>query len=212
MSETVRTTSRRPGTARRDALIGAARRSFVDLGFEGTSLDAIIAEVGGSRRNIYAEFGGKEGLLRAVMHEIIGEIAASADRPPAEDAQPRDWLLDVGLAFTRMMLRADVVAVFRQVIAIGGTSSEEVDRLWEHGPERMRAALARWLVEQDRAGTLRVPDPDFAARMLPEMLRGSLQIELLLGRRSVVPDDEVQEHVEASIDFFLAGLQTLAVK
>lgn len=207
MNEVVQKCGRRAREDRRTALILAARRSFVERGFEGTSLDDVIAEVGGSRRNIYAQFGNKEGLLRAVMHQIIGELAETADVPPDRAASPREWLVAVGYDFTRMMLRPDVVAVFRQFIAVGGTDEAEFEELWRHGPERIRAVIARWLAARDREGALCVPDPDFAARLLPEMLRGSLQIELLLGRRAEIPDDEVRAHVEQSVDFFLGALK-----
>lgn len=207
MNEVVQTSGRTVPEDRRTALIHAARRSFVERGFDGTSLDDIIAQVGGSRRNIYAQFGNKEGLLRAVMHQIIGELAETADAPPDGSASPRGWLIAVGYDFTRMMLRPDVAAVFRQFIAVGGTDEVEFEELWRHGPERIRAAIAGWLVARDREGALRVPDPEFAARMLPEMLRGSLQIELLLGRRAEIPDDEIRTHVEKSVDFFLGALR-----
>ena len=205
MNEAVRSTVRLPRAARRDALIAAARRSFVEHGFEGTSLDAIIAEVGGSRRNIYAEFGGKEGLLRAVVERIISEIAEGAARPAEAADDPRDWLLQVGTAFVREMLAPEVIAVFRQLIASGGAGRTEAEALWRAGPERFRGMLSDWLAVQHAAGRLHVPDQDLAAMLLPEMLRASYQIEILVGRRGDVPDAEVAGHVERVVDFFLAA-------
>lgn len=205
MNEAIRTTPRRSPAARRDALIAAARRSFVERGFDGTSLDAIIAEVGGSRRNIYAEFGGKEGLLRAVIERIISEIAEGPARPAEAGGDPRDWLVAVGTAFVREMLDPEVIAVFRQLIGSGGASGEDAEALWRAGPQRFRGMLSDWLAGQHEAGRLHVPDPDLAAMLLPEMLRASYQIEILVGRRGTVPDAEVAAHVERVVDFFLAA-------
>ena len=189
--------------ARREALIAAARRSFVERGVEGTSLDDVIAEVGGSRRNIYAAFGGKTGLLRAVIERIIAEIAETAEMPAGDGAEPREWLVEVGTAFVRQMLDPELVAVFRRFIASGGAEGEEAERLWRAGPARFHAGLARWLRAQSEAGRLHVPDPGFSATMLPEMLRGSLQMELLMGRRAAVPDAEIRRQVTAAVEMFL---------
>ena len=191
----------------RRRLLAAARRSFVARGYGGTSLDAIIDEVGGSRRNIYTEFGGKDGLLRAVMREIIEEIAAEAETLAATVAdEPREWLVAVGLPFVRRVLDPESIAVLRQLIAVGAPD-EEIATLWRAGPERFRATLATWLRAQHASGRLRVPDPDAAAAMLPEMLRGGLHLELLLGRRQAVPEDELRRQVERAVALFLAALE-----
>ncbi|MDX8347950.1 TetR/AcrR family transcriptional regulator [Cognatiyoonia sp. IB215446] len=207
MSETPDAPVRTKPADRRDALIASARRHFVEKGFEATSLDDLIADTGGSRRNIYELFGGKEGVLGAVFEQIISEIAETADLPVEADMNPRDWLIGVGTAFVRQMLDPEIIAVFRQFIANGAQSKNEAERLWQSGPERFRRTLAAWLTEQQDAGLLDIGDPDFAATMLPEMFRGSLQIEMLIGRRRLVSQDEVRQQVERATDLFLKGCE-----
>ncbi|TIW33462.1 MAG: helix-turn-helix transcriptional regulator, partial [Mesorhizobium sp.] len=48
-------TIRRNG--RREALLQAAAEIFFEQGYAATSIDAIIERAGGSKRNIYNEFG-----------------------------------------------------------------------------------------------------------------------------------------------------------
>ncbi|MDW4499344.1 TetR/AcrR family transcriptional regulator [Sulfitobacter sp. D35] len=203
MAETI---ERSRQEARREKMIAAARKLFVEKGFEATSLDDIIAETGGSRRNVYLEFGGKEGLLRAVIEQIVSGIARDAALPDEEVLAPRDWLIAVGTAFVTRLLSPEVTAVFRQFIATGGADRDTADLLWQAGPMRLRKVLEHWLTEQASAGALDVPDPAFVARILPEMLRGGLQVELLIGRRPTVSEAEIRRQVEQATDFALAAM------
>ncbi|MDR1647194.1 MAG: TetR/AcrR family transcriptional regulator, partial [Zoogloeaceae bacterium] len=59
---------------RRAALLQAAKELSVEEGVAAPSLDAIIKRAGGSRRSIYTEFGGKAGLLDALIEEVSAEI------------------------------------------------------------------------------------------------------------------------------------------
>src|SRR3546814_13440615 len=53
----------------RDALLAAAASIFFEQGYEATRIDDIIERAGGSKRNIYEEFGSKEGLFAAIVTE-----------------------------------------------------------------------------------------------------------------------------------------------
>lgn len=206
MDESGRKTREKLGP-RRDALVAAARRSFVARGVAGTSLDDIIAEAGGSRRNIYNLFGGKDGLVDAVVENIIDEAARTAEVPPTPDLPPRDWLISMGQAFSRRMLDPGIIAVLRHFIAKGGASPEAAERLWRIGPARLHRALASWLKIQQAEGRLHIPDIDAAAVLLPTMLRSGFQIEMLMGRKKVVSDEEIRSNVARAVDFFLAATQ-----
>ncbi len=207
MNEAVQTpaNTRKSSAPRRDALIAAARRAFVLHGVAGTSLDDVIAEAGGSRRNIYNLFGGKDGLVEAVVESILNDTAKIAEAPPRPDLTPRDWLIAVGEAFTRRMLDPDIVAVLRHFIASGGATFEAAERLWQIGPARFQRALAKWLEIQHKEGRLYVPDIDAAAALLPTMLRANFQVEMLMGRKSVITEEEIQSNVVRAVEFFLAA-------
>ena len=190
---------------RRAALIAAARRAFVRNGVEGTSLDDVIAEAGGSRRNIYRLFGGKDGLVEAVVETILDDTAKIAEAPPNRGLPPRDWLIAVGEAFTHRMLDPNIVAVLRHFIASGGATPQAAERLWQMGPARFQRALGKWLEIQHNEGRLYVPDIDAAATLLPTMFRANFQIEMLMGRKSVITEEEIQSNVERTVDFFLSA-------
>ena len=57
------------------SLTETASAMFLEQGYEAVSLDTLIARVGGSRRNIYSNFGGKEGLFVEVVKHLCAELA-----------------------------------------------------------------------------------------------------------------------------------------
>lgn len=62
-------------THNKKRLIEAARSRFASLGYANTSMDELSASVGLTRGALYHQFGGKEGLLKAVVEQIDDEIA-----------------------------------------------------------------------------------------------------------------------------------------
>lgn len=46
---------------------------FLAEGYSGVSVDGIIANIGGSKRTLYAYFGGKEGLFAAIIEQLCAE-------------------------------------------------------------------------------------------------------------------------------------------
>ena len=55
-------------------LLAAARKSFFERGYAGTSMDELCADAGVTRGALYHNFGGKEGLFEAVIRQIDAEI------------------------------------------------------------------------------------------------------------------------------------------
>ncbi|MUZ65058.1 TetR/AcrR family transcriptional regulator [Agrobacterium vitis] len=63
------------GAERLRSLKDAAANMFLEQGYEAVSMDTLIAQVGGSRRNIYNHFGGKEGLFIETVTRLCAELA-----------------------------------------------------------------------------------------------------------------------------------------
>ena len=61
----------------RHAILQAARKLFAAGGFAGTSVDSIAAEAQANKQRIYAYFGNKKQLFKAVLLEIFAEKTGS---------------------------------------------------------------------------------------------------------------------------------------
>src|SRR5215217_1701144 len=65
--------TRRAGQAAdtRDAVIAAARQQFIAVGWQGTTIASVARAAVVSNETIYAVFGNKQALLRAVIERAV---------------------------------------------------------------------------------------------------------------------------------------------
>lgn len=103
--------------AKRRSFVHAGAALFTDKGYSDVSVDAIAAAAGASKVTFYNYFDSKEALFEAVVLEArypaLQRIVAIAHDGPDL------WriLFDTGLAYLRLKLSPDVIAVDRLVIA-----------------------------------------------------------------------------------------------
>ena len=91
MAEAAQRRSRGEMTAGTTAkLVAAARAAFRTEGYAAASMDALCAEAGVTRGALYHHFGGKEGLLEAVVRQIDAEIGTRLDAEEARHPDPWD--------------------------------------------------------------------------------------------------------------------------
>src|SRR5687767_11407701 len=65
--------SREQSELRNRELLDTALDLFLERGFEGTTIEAIIATVGMARRTVYARYGDKITLFKAALQRAIDD-------------------------------------------------------------------------------------------------------------------------------------------
>jgi TetR/AcrR family transcriptional regulator, mexJK operon transcriptional repressor len=191
--------------ARRRAFLEAATAAFLEKGYAATTLDDIIARSGGSRQTLYALFGGKQGLFKALVAERCTKIFAPLCGQDLLDRAPDDVLVDLGIRFIETVTTPDTLGVYRLVVSEGIFMKELAEQFWENGPARTRAMLARYFEQQVGRGTLRLDDPEQAAHQFWGMLLGNFQFQCLLGLREAPGPEETEAFVRAAVSRFLDG-------
>jgi AcrR family transcriptional regulator len=85
------------GKATRSHLIDVATRLFAERGYDGTSIEAVLADSGVSRGSLYHHFPGKDALFWAVLEGVaarVGQQMMAAERDaPDPVAALRVWCL-----------------------------------------------------------------------------------------------------------------------
>jgi AcrR family transcriptional regulator len=81
--------TRRAGQAAetRETVIATAREQFITVGWQGTTIAGVARSAGVSNETIYAVFGNKQALLRAVLERAVRR--AEPDVPLLEQAGPQ---------------------------------------------------------------------------------------------------------------------------
>jgi AcrR family transcriptional regulator len=87
------------GRATRGQLIEVATRLFTEHGYEGTSIEAVLAAAGVSRGALYHHFAGKEALFEAVVAAVSDRVTAELAEAIRDCLDPVDAMRTAALAW-----------------------------------------------------------------------------------------------------------------
>lgn len=142
-------------------LIAAARRSFATVGYAETSMDALCAEAGLTRGALYHHFGGKEGLLEAVVRDMDREIGERLERHYETLADGWEAFRSCCLLYLDFAREPEIQRiVLKDAPAVLGR------RLWEIDEESSIGPMVESLRQLQADGRLRHGDPEAMARLL----------------------------------------------
>ena len=137
----------------RHAILQAARKLFATGGFAGTSVDSIAAEAQANKQRIYAYFGNKKQLFKAVLLEIFAEnaenFAAFAARTDPENC-------DITFELSQYYMELHVSKPeFRRLLSWANLENAVEPDFLSSVRERENLQLRRWFESAQQAGRLR---------------------------------------------------------
>ncbi len=194
------------GLARRQAILAAARRLFIEKGFEKTTLSDIIAVAGGSRATLYEHFGDKEGLFRAIMEEDNAMILSGLAPAQADDrVTPEAGLTAFALHLVKALLNEETTGTVRILISEGDRVPDIAEAFFRIGPENAIRRLAEYLQRLTDNGTLQIEDPAVAAQAFLGMVTGNLLVRRLILPQSAPAIPDLDRYVRQAVRLFLNG-------
>ncbi|MGQ4274777.1 TetR/AcrR family transcriptional regulator [Terrihabitans sp. B22-R8] len=199
----------RRGAERLCALRQTAANMFLEQGYEAVSLDTLIASVGGSRRNIYDYFGGKEGLFIEAVTECCAELAAPLERLDIHGSDPRDALVLFGRKTLETVVQPRTLALHRLMIAEGQRFPELSRSIWHAGHDSATLLLSRWFEDRQHDGQFRADMP--AATLAAQYISLAVttpQLRCLVGVGAPLRPAEISKIVDNAVTVFLDGALT----
>lgn len=140
--------------ARLDELKQVAGQLFLHKGYGHVSLEMIAREARVAVRTIYVKFGGKSGLLAAVLKDKRQRFFADMDLE--KDPRPfKDVLNDFAVRFHTMITSPAATSMLRMLSAEAASNPELVETFFAEGPTISRGAIARFLGRPDVRAQLR---------------------------------------------------------
>jgi TetR/AcrR family transcriptional repressor of mexJK operon len=196
-------------TRKRDEILAAAREAFTNEGYMGTSMDAVAAHAGASKRTVYQYFRDKEQLFAAAVLDTVDRgyeyckprILALAETDDVQTAIREHARATItGLTNPELLkMRRLVIAEAERFPAIG---REYYQRSWVSTLELFADAL-RTLT---RRGLLAVEDPDRAAYIFTWLIASIPANKVaFLGDASLDPPDELAAQADEAARVFLAA-------
>ncbi|MGV2103775.1 TetR/AcrR family transcriptional regulator [Rhizobium sp. 21-4511-3d] len=197
---------------RREMLLKAAAEVFFEQGYASTSIDAIIERAGGSKRNIYNEFGSKEGLFAAIVRSSADSALSSLSQEQIEGRGLEETLTAFGQHLMEIYMSPTVVSVYRIAINEANRFPDLARSFYEQGPGRAASQLAEVLEFAAQRGEIEPRDYSRAAGLFVGMIRDNLHLQVVLGLRSPPLEPEVRRIVSSAVDIFLNGVRLQAGK
>ncbi len=198
-----------------EAIAGAALRLFLRDGYERTSVDAIAAEAGVSKRTIYNRYQDKESLFLSVLRDTYAammatfrEIAEARLGEPRPGGERADRTADVQRDLTAFALEVaarvttapERTALVRLILAEAPFFPQLIRE--EMGQQTMHGIIARSLARLAEGGRLAIADPAEAADHLLALTTNQINARTLFG---VVPmsDADIERVVIGGVAAFV---------
>ena len=188
---------------KRAAILDAAKRLFVEQGYDGVSMDQIAAAAGVSKLTVYSHFGDKETLFAAAARAYCEQRLPPELFEPNPDTPLRERLLEIARAFFAMVCSPEAIAGHRILCTPQLAGSPVPQIFWEAGPKRVQADFAQLLRKRVEAGELAIDDLPRAASQFFTLLKGDAHAQLVMGCGQATRRDAAQDHIAASVDMFL---------
>jgi AcrR family transcriptional regulator len=189
---------------RRRAILGAAFDVLMEQGYAGASTLEIATRAKVSKRELYAEFGNKAGILEALIASTAARMQLPLALPDAADrASLAAILAQYGATALTELTHPAVLAINRLAVAEAGGRSELGKILERSGREPNRLALLHWLARAQSAGLLGDGDPNVIGGQFFSLLFGDIPVRLMMG--VIAPPDaaEISRRAAAAVDAVL---------
>jgi TetR/AcrR family transcriptional regulator, mexJK operon transcriptional repressor len=133
--------SRADASRLRGRILEVATELFLAQGYESTTIEAVAARAGISKRTFYHRFDDKPMLFAAVVHQIIEQIRPPAGVPLIEGATLHDVLRRLAGMILHAALLPQALALHRLVIAESARFPELVRAVNGEGSAREATTL-----------------------------------------------------------------------
>lgn len=102
--------------ATRSKLIAAGRKAFAEKGYADTAMEDLTADVELTRGALYHHFGGKRGLLEAVIAQIDEESSVRLRAVAQQAASPWEGFVEECVEWIRLALEPEI----RRIVLLDG--------------------------------------------------------------------------------------------
>jgi len=196
--------TREDAAALGERIVLVATDLFLGHGFGATSIEAVAAAAGVSKRTFYHRFRDKPDLFRAVVRRLIARWATPYEAELAVAAEPiEEMLLKAARRILAAALSPEALQLYRLLIAEAPRFPELALIITEQSASAGQR-LGQVLAGEAQAGRLALDDAGFAAEQFINMvLAGPRRRALGLGPG--MKPAELERWLRRTVALFLSG-------
>src|SRR5580704_7740374 len=192
-------------------ILAAARKVFVERGFEGASIDEIAEVARSGKPTIYARFGDKRALFTEVVaRDVLSRITEFKTEVPT-GATIEERFTSAAITLLHWGLDSERIALMRLAIAEAHRFPDlasTVSRTARDLSTELGVRLLRELTQSDELRSLPAFAPErlaMTARFFLDLVAVPFLLRALFEVNLKTLDAEIDAHVARSVAFFLAA-------
>ncbi|BBH31564.1 MULTISPECIES: TetR/AcrR family transcriptional regulator [Pseudomonas] len=189
--------------AKRQAILDAAKRLFVSMGYASTSMDAVATEAGVSKLTVYSHFTDKETLFSAAVIAKCEEQVPPLFFEWPDGVLIEHVLLNIARGFHQLVSSEESVNLHRVIMALGSQDPKLSAIFYEAGPQRMLSGMERLLTKVNQSGALSIDKPRNAAEHFFCLIKGAANFRLLYGCGAPLEPEAAESHVQEVVGLFM---------
>ena len=187
-----------------EQILTGARATFVDLGYEGATVDEIARRAKVSKPTLYVHLGDKRAIFAAVLKRDFEAQARNIFTAVPEDVPVEAALRDIARHYIAFLLSEPAQELFRIAVAEARRFPELGLAFYDSGPGLGVARLAAYLRAASAREELVVDDVELAAHQFTELCRADLFYRRLF-RGEVPRDRDIRRTADAAVSMFIAA-------
>jgi AcrR family transcriptional regulator len=194
-------------SSKRRQILDGARKVFMDLGFDGASMNEIARSAGVSKGTLYVYFADKSRLFEAIVEDEAFEkskIAYNLD--PKRDVETA--LREFGQTYIGSICRPGGGSSIRTVMAIAERMPEVGRQFYENVLAKTINRLAEYLQAHVRANDLAIDDCGLAAAQFLQMCQATLFLPFVFQAEPAPSAERIARVVDSATRMFLAIYRT----
>jgi len=154
------------------AIVGAAKRLFLEFGYDGVNLETVADTAGVSRQTVYNRFGGKEAVFRAMIESHWKQIRDSdIFKSGTTELGPEELLHRFGMSIVAFVNEAEQIAFTRLIISESRRLPWIAEEFYRVGKQPLVAGFSECLRRLNARGLLDCKDPQFATHQFMGLIQ-----------------------------------------
>lgn len=189
-------------------ILETARATFLEQGYERTSMELIAHRAGVSKATLYVYFKNKEDLLLNLVNE-------ECDHWSRQFQSEGDLLLDdiegalsnVARSYTKLFLSSSGLAFHMLIVTNAKHFPEIAEVFMDAGPRKAQVILTDFFGSAVKAGLLEIDDMQMAAKQFISLVQLDLPLNWALFMKPPTPE-QYNRIIESGVKLFLVAYRS----
>ena len=189
--------------SKRRQILDGARKVFMDLGFDGASMNEIARAAGVSKGTLYVYFADKNRLFEAILEdEALQKSKVVYNLDPKRDIETT--LREFGRAYIGAMCRPGGGSSIRTVMAIAERMPDIGRQFYENVLAKTFSRLADYLRARRGPDDLAIEDCELAAAQFMQMCQATLFLPFVFQAEPAPSAERIARVVDSATRVFLS--------